>query len=58
MENKITYKCSKCGESETCSQGDYEWRALGDFLGNNSNTNPLCDGCSEKSNQEMFYGKE
>ena len=54
---KITYICSRCGEKETCSKGDYEWRALGDFLGDvDINRTPLCDSCSEKDNRKLFYG--
>ena len=53
---KITYICSRCGEKETCSKGDYEWRMVGDFLGNTSNKTPICDSCSEKDNRKLFYG--
>lgn len=55
-KEKITYTCNRCGEKETCSQGDYEWRMLGNFLGNTPNTTPLCDGCSEADNRKLFYG--
>ena len=49
-DDKVDFKCPKCGEWEEINKGDYFYMQLGDGL--------MCSNCLDKHNERLFYGQD